>query len=272
MATKVFVSASASTIPGGVPAISDAEIAFFNRAETVEWWDAKPDNGQHVADRGHWEGRKAGYKLSPVTPSRLPVYSATGGPDSQPVLNGLTTGMPAETLLSAADDIAIPTGSFCLWAVAKSGTTSGATAMGAVGNDGGALTMRLRGSDLAQVQAYSASSSLTRISQTLSAASYHLMQLNYDHVGHVLSLWANGVLLSGLTPAGGTFEGYTHGFATHRLSLFSAFDLVDGDYDQPARSLSIAMAGVGSTHAPDNSAWQDALEAMVDERFPSIGL
>lgn len=271
MGTKSYVTTGRSRIPGAVSeAPTAAELAFFNRAETRAWWDAKPDYGQHVNDRGFWTDRKNGFDLVPFG-TLLPVYLETGGPDSQPVVQGRPSGATADALLTPSGNAVIATGDLCVWAVAKAGSNSAAPLFSLAGNNGGGVTVHLRPTDL--VLARTEADNLvyqTRITQTLEDSVFHLVQFNYKHGSPgEMSIWADGTLLSGGDPSSGKYA-YTHGFPSARIAWFGEYDVSDGMSVNPARNLPIAMCGVATTHAPDNNAWQAALKAMVVERYPSL--
>lgn len=270
MPTTRFISPATADLVSPTASVSAAELAFFNRPETRAWWEAIPDNGQKLQAKDYWEDRKNGYRLGPVNAVK-PDSLSSGGPDGAPVVQSLSTGLDPDTLANPSGQTVTPAGDLCLWAVAKAGTNSTATLMSLVGNNGGSLSLRLRNSDLVQAVVYTGGQFLTRISQTLASAAYHLVQLNYNHAVGEISIWANGALLSGLTPASGKFS-YTHGFPSGRIAVLGLYDLALGDQDVLTRSLPIAMCGVATTHAPDNPAWQAALEAMVAEKYPSLGL
>ncbi|ASP64371.1 hypothetical protein [Sinorhizobium meliloti] len=273
MGTKSYVSTAKSRIAGAVSAApTAAELAFFNREETRAWWDPNPNYGQHVNDKGIWTDRKNGFDLVPYG-SLLPVYSPTGGPDGQPVVQGRSSGATADALVTPSGNAVVATGDLCVWAVAKAGTNSAAPLFSLAGNNGGGVTVHLRPTDLVLVRTESDGLVYqTRISQTLEDATFHLVQFNYKHGSPgEMSIWANGVLLTGGTPADGKYA-YSHGFPSARMAWFGEYDLTDGMSINPARNLPIAMCGVATTHAPDNNAWQASLEAMVAERFPSLGL
>lgn len=274
MPTRRYVSTDPADLVDLTPVVTDLELAFNARTETHEWWEAIPTSGQRIAASSYWEGRKQGFRLAAVG-ATLPNSVSSGGPDDAPIVRARSSGAGYETLITQSGISAAPVGDLCLWMVSKAATSSAGIMFGLVGNNGGSLGIRQRNSDL--IQAVEGSDGLvfnTRISQTLESDDWHLVQLNYDHTAGEISIWANGALLSGLTPSGGIYSPYTHAFNTQRLSMFAAYDMADGtaaDGSQ-ARSGSIAMCGVATTHAPDNSAWQAALEAMVAEKYPSLGL
>lgn len=275
MPTTFIVTDATPDFVDQTPIVTDLELAFNARSETHEWWEAIPTSGQRIAASTYWEGRKQGFRLAAVNDTILPNSLSSGGPDDAPIVRARSSGAGYEALITQSGVSAAPVGDLCLWMVSKAATSSAGIMFGLVGNNGGSLGIRLRNSDL--VQAVQGSDGLvfnTRISQTLESDDWHLVQLNYDHTAGEISLWANGALLSGLTPSGGIYSPYTHPFNTQRLSMFAAYDMADttpADGSQ-ARSGSIAMCGVATTHAPDNSAWQAALEAMVAEKYPSLGL
>lgn len=272
MGTKTVVSTAKSRIKGAVPvAPTAAELAFFRRPETRAWWDASAARGQQLADKGFWADRKNGLDLVPYGPL-IPSYVETGGPDNQPIVKGLSSGLPPDALITPSGNIALVVGNLCVWAVAKSGIGNASPLFSLAGNNGGGVSVRLRNGDLAMVTTevdelvYQ-----TRISQALSSSTYHLVQFNYKHSASVMNLSSNGAKLVGGTPSSGDFT-YTHGFPSNRMSWFGEYDQTDGISGNPPRELSVAMCGVATTYAPENAAWQAALVAMVAERFPSLGL
>lgn len=272
MGTKSFSTTVRSRIAGAVSAApTDAELAFFRRTETRAWWDAGASRGQHLNDKGFWTDRKNGIDLVPYG-ALIPSYVENGGPDSQPIVKGLSTGLPPDALITPSGNIALATGNLCVWAVAKAGIGNASPLFSLAGNNGGGVSVRLRNTDL--VLALTESDGLvyqTRISQTLSSSTFHLVQFNYKHSPGVMNIYSNGAKLIGGTPSGGDYS-YIHGFPSNRMSWFGEYDQTDGISANPPRELSIAMCGVAYTYAPENAAWQDALVAMVAERFPSLGL
>lgn len=263
-----------TAVPGATKRVSDIEQAFHDDAGTVDWWDPTPGRGQQISTRGYWAGRKAGIQMLPPAGAPLALYLPTGGPDSVPIIKGRSTGAGVELLVSESGKIAIPTDSdFCLWALAKAGGSQ-APLLGAVGDDGGALSWTLRSSDLTEASTYGSDSAVAEImQQSVSSSAYHLMQLAYNHAGTELSIWADGSLLTGDNPADGTLT-YTHGFETNRISFMGPWDLTDfahANYDRKPRNLEVALFGV-STALPGDAEYQAKLVALCDELCPSLGL
>lgn len=275
MPTIRYLASTPTDIAAATPSVTAKELAFFNRPETRAWWEAVPGKGQSLPNQDYWEDRKGGFRLVPANPGVKPSSLGSGGPDGAPIVQSLSTGAVPDTLVTMAGQVVVPTGSFCLWAVAKAGTNSTATVISIVGNNGGSLSLRMRDGNYidAQIKQPPPSGFLTRVRQNLSAAVAHLVQLNYNHVTHEISIWADGALLSGLTPASGKFS-YTHGFPSSRVSVLGEYDLGagQGDLGVFTRNLPITQCGVATTHAPDNAAWQTALKQMVAEKYPSLVL
>ena len=270
MGTKQYPSSAKSRIAGAVAtAPTAAELAFYRRPETRAWWDASAARGQNLNDKKVWTDRKNAIDLVPYG-ALIPSYVESGGPDSQPIVKGLSTGLPPDALITPSGNIALATGNLCVWAVAKSGIGNASPLFMLAGNNGGGVSVRLRNGDFAQVFTESAGLVFqNRIQQTLSSSTFHLVQFNYKHAASVMNLYSNGVKLTGGTPSGGDFT-YTHGFPSNRMSWFGEYDQTNGISANPPRELSIAMCGVAYTYAPENSDWQAALKAMVLERFPSL--
>lgn len=272
MGTKSFSTTVKSRISGAVSdAPTDAELTFFRRPETRAWWDASADRGQRLNDKGYWADRKNGLDLVPHG-ALIPSYLETGGPDGQPIVKGLSTGLPPDALITPSGNIALAAGDLCVWAIVKSGIGNASPLFMLAGNNGGGVSVRLRNGDLAQVFTESAGLVFqSRIQQTLSSSVFHLVQFNYKHSPGVMNLYSNGVKLTGGTPSSGDYS-YIHGFPSNRMSWFGEYDQTNGISVNPPRELSIAMCGVAYTYAPENAEWQAALIAMVSERFPSLGL
>lgn len=272
MGTKQYPSSAKSRIAGAVAtAPTAAELAFYRRPETRAWWDASAARGQNLNDKKVWTDRKNAIDLVPYG-ALIPSYVENGGPDGQPIVKGLSTGLPPDALITPSGNIALAVGDLCIWAVAKSGIGNASPLLSLAGNNGGGVSVRLRNSDLALVLTESDGLVFqTRISQTLASSTFHLVQFNYKHSPGLFNLYSNGAKLTGGTPSGGDYS-YIHGFPSNRMSWFGEYDQTDGISANPPRELSVAMCGVAYTYAPENAAWQAALVAMVAERFPSLGL
>ncbi|MBB3977207.1 hypothetical protein GGQ64_002413 [Rhizobium azooxidifex] len=268
MATMRYRAAVGATFTDTVP-YTAAELAFFNHDKTRQWWEAGKDNGDLIASTDRWRCRKSDRAMWAYAALK-PLSLVNGGPDGKPIVKGNATGLPPDGLMSDTGSLVVNT-SFCLWALAKAGTSAGAVLMSAIGDGGGGLALRLRSGNLVEARArVNDTTAFTRISQTLSSAAYHLVQLNYDHAAGQISVWGDGALLTGGTPSNGLFS-YTHSFATTRVSAFVEYDTIYGDLDTPARNLEIACMGTATATAADSS-WQSALLAMLDEKYPSLNL
>ncbi len=266
----IFETISGSSTAVGSVDLYASEQAFFDRPETVEFWDARggfsePDivpPAYLAATTPYWEGRKQGIKLLPLVDGQLPIANLAGGPSGQGYAQGRSP-TPAGILLSEADKPLVTAGAdFTVAIIASHGTLTTSRPFSIVGNDGSMLHLAMRTANIVSVSRVNAAGSGSSAGGgTSSGPGFHLVEIAYKHSTTRVVLRIDGVQVADTTIA--------LNLLTSRISLMGAYDLTDGIAGEGVGN-GVAMVAIANVFAPDNADWAAALKAYVNDVFPSI--
>lgn len=223
------------------------------------WWTA------HLCEEepGGWADGIVNSIAAPVTGgyNQPPVWGPAAGPDGEPAYTTYTADATRLVALPGS----VPVGSYysgdwTIACVARAGTTAAATVWSIAGAAGGAVGLRLRSADLAQVVRYDGAGAATVLAQgPAQSAAWHLVTVGYTEATGALVLHVDGVQVATAT--------VDLSYGVSRLSLFGAHD---GSVDlSPSylRGGAIASVMVCRGAGPDLRA---LIEAAVAFRYPSL--
>jgi hypothetical protein len=257
-----------STSPENVAAtkiVTPAEQAFARLKATGKlrnWFHAR-----HGLDGDGWTCMVSGLQaaLAPAVGAAAaqvnPTINTTGGPNNVPYALGKSSD-PAGIMLTPNGTTVLSWASdFTICAVAKAGTSAAANLCGIVGDNGAALGIGLRSSNLISASTFVGSTGTHRWSATgfaLSSTQWHNVEIVWtgNAAAGILSVYANGTLLG----ASASFTPPTQ--LTTRLAILGAFDL-QLDLARQGRALSLAHLAVCPTSFVTDTATRNIWRAMV---------
>ncbi len=266
----VFETISGSSTASGAVDLFASEQAFFDRPETVEFWDGRggfsePDivpPAYLAATSPNWEGRKQGVKLLPLNEGEVPIANLSGGPSGQGYAQGRSP-VPAGILLSEDGKPLVTAGAdFTIAIIASHGSLATSRPFSIVGNDGSCIQLAMRTSNIVSLSRINAAGSGSSAGGgTSSGPGFHLVEIAYKHSTTRCVMKIDGTQVSDTTIA--------FNLLTSRISIMGAFDLTDGIYGEGVGN-GVAMVAVANVFAPENADWANALKAYVNDVFPSI--
>lgn len=264
---KIIIPSTSPENTSASKIVTPAEQAFARLKATTKlshWFHAR-----HGLDGDGWTCMVSGLQaalapaVSPAAAQGTPTINTSGGPGANSIPYALgKSSDPAGIMLTPSGTSVLSWASdFTIAAVAKSGSGASSALCGIVGDNGGALAILMRSSNLMAALSFVTSTATHRWSTsgfTVSSTVWHNIEIVWTGTAAsgILSLYVDGSLVG----ASSSFTPPTQ--LTTRMAIMGAFDL-QLDLDREGRAVSIAHLAVCPVSFITDTATRDIWRAMV---------